>query len=75
MPLQDLFVGSVAVIFGLLLLGGAALDGAWLMRLTKPRMLSESLGKTATRAILGLIGAGLIAIGISIALGWRVNWG
>ena len=75
MPLQDLFVGSVAMIIGLLLLAGAVLDGQWLMQLTKPRLLSESLGKRGTRIVVGLIGAGLIAIGISIAAGWRMNWG
>ncbi|MDX1944480.1 MAG: hypothetical protein SFU86_03665 [Pirellulaceae bacterium] len=75
MPHQDLFVGSVAVILGLSLLAGAVFDGRWLMQLAKPQWLAGSLGKGRARVAIGLVGAALIGIGVSIWSGWRVNWG
>ena len=74
MFVQNVVVGFVAAGLGMLLLAGAAFDGPWLMRLARPRMLAATLGKPAARVVLGLIGAGLIALGAAVALGWRVNW-
>jgi len=71
----DILVGVVAIFFGLLLACGAALDAPWLMALAKPRLLAESMGKPAARLFIAAIGIGLIALGIAVARGWRVQWG
>jgi hypothetical protein len=74
MPIQDYFVGFAAGAVGLFFMLGAALDAAWLMDLRRPRLLAASIGKTAARWTLGLLGVGLIAVGVVIASGWRVDW-
>ena len=71
---QDLFVGGVAIVFGGLLVVGAALDAAVLMQLGKPRMLSERLGRGAARAVIGACGLAIMAMGGMIASGWRIAW-
>ncbi|MCI0358717.1 MAG: hypothetical protein L0211_09570 [Planctomycetaceae bacterium] len=71
----DILVGTVAIIFGLFLMAGAALDAPWLMTLAKPRMLADSIGKPAARLVFAALGIGLIVLGIAIARGWRVDWG
>jgi hypothetical protein len=74
MHLPDLVVGTLGVIVGLLFLAAAATDWPWLMRLAKWRLLTESIGRPAARIVIGLVGLGLIAAGIAIAAGWRINW-
>jgi hypothetical protein len=75
MQLHDVVVGAVSSALGLFLLLGSIANSRWLMSLRRPSMLAESIGPRAARAVLGLIGAAMIAIGIAVALGWRVNWG
>ena len=75
MQLHDVVVGAVSSALGLFLLLGAIANSRWLMSLRRPSMLAESIGPRAARAVLALIGAGLVALGIAVALGWRVNWG
>jgi hypothetical protein len=75
MQLPDLFVGAVSVLVGLFLAGGAALDAHWLMALAKSRLLAEVIGKTGARVLIALVGLGMIALGIAIARGWRIQWG
>jgi hypothetical protein len=72
-PLQDLFVGLVAIAFGCALALGALLNATPLMKLAKPRLLAEALGKTTARWIIGAVGAALVAMGVLIASGWRVG--
>lgn len=75
MQLHDVVVGAVSSALGLFLLLGALLNSRWLMSLRRPSMLTESIGQPAARAVLGLVGVAMIALGIAVALGWRVNWG
>lgn len=76
MFMQDVVVGFVAAGLGLLLIFASASWGeAWLMRYAKPRMLAAAFGQPAARVMLVAIGLALIAVGVAIALGWRVNWG
>jgi hypothetical protein len=72
--LQDYFVGFASAAFGCFFILGAALDAAWLMDLRRPRLLAETIGKTAARWTLGLLGIGLILLGAAIASGWRIHW-
>jgi len=71
----DILVGVVASLLGLFLVSGATLDAPWLMSLAKPRLLAGSIGKPAARLLIATIGIGLIALGIAVARGWRVDWG
>jgi hypothetical protein len=71
---QDLFVGGVAILFGGLLLAGAACDADVLMRLGKSQMLSERLGRGAARGVIAACGVAVIAMGGIIASGWRIAW-
>ena len=73
-PLQDLFVGLVAIVFGGLLALGALFDAKPLMSLAKPRLLADSLGNTAARMIIAAIGITVIGLGLLIASGWRIRW-
>jgi hypothetical protein len=73
-PAQDLFVGIVAALFGGLLVMGAILNAAVLMRLGKSRRLAEAVGESAARFILGGVGLAVIAMGVLIASGWRAVW-
>jgi hypothetical protein len=72
--IQDYFVGFLSAACGGFLLAGALLDAAWLLEMRRPRLLAESIGRTATRWTLGVLGVALIAIGGVIASGWRVDW-
>jgi hypothetical protein len=74
MHLPDLVVGSLGVIAGVAFLAAAATDWPWLMRLPKWRLLTDSIGKPAARVVIAVLGLGLIAGGIAIAVGWRINW-
>jgi hypothetical protein len=73
-PVHDLFVGGAAVLVGALLLLGAMFDAATLMSLTKSRLLSDAVGRARARWIIGAIGALMIAMGVLIASGWRIQW-
>lgn len=74
MQAHDLLVGGLAAIVGLALIAGAIVNGSWLLSLPKFRRLSESIGKAAARVVIALLGIAVIAIGITIASGWRMQW-
>jgi hypothetical protein len=73
-PFHDVFVGVAAIIVGALLLLGAVSDAATLMSLGKSRLLSDAVGRTGARWIIGAIGLIVIAMGALIASGWRIHW-
>ena len=62
-PSRIISSAFASAICGCILLTGAALDAAWLMGLRRPRLLAESIGKSAARWTLGLVGIGLIVLG------------
>jgi hypothetical protein len=66
---HNLLVGGMATLIGCLLILGALLDAAALMKLTKVRLLAESIGKPAARIVLGCVGVAVIALGVLIASG------
>jgi hypothetical protein len=74
MQTPDLVVGGLAAIIGLALIAGAIVNGSWILSLPKFRLLSESIGKTAARVVIALLGVAVIAISITIASGWRMTW-
>jgi hypothetical protein len=71
---MDIFVGVLSGLLGLGLISGAALDAAWLMQLGRPQLLVRAFGRPMARALLALLGAGLVALGIAVAIGWRPSW-
>ncbi|HEY2413305.1 MAG TPA: hypothetical protein VGI40_13730 [Pirellulaceae bacterium] len=73
-PIQDIFVGLVAIAIGCLLIGGAIFRSSLLMQLTKSRLLVESVGATAARWIIAGLGLFIVALGSLIAVGWRIQW-
>jgi hypothetical protein len=73
-PVHDLVIGGIAVAMGCLLIGSAIFQSPLLMQLPKSRLLAESVGATAARWIIVILGLALIALGGLIASGWRVHW-
>jgi hypothetical protein len=73
-PIHDIFVGLLAAVIGCLLIGGAICQAPLLMQLTKSRLLIESVGTTAARWIIAVIGLVVVALGGLIATGWRIHW-
>ena len=73
-PLHNYVVATLAGLLGMALILGAVLDGNWLLTSPKGQRLTETLGRTASRVVLALIGLALIALGGVIASGWRMQW-
>jgi hypothetical protein len=71
---QDMFVGMVGIVLGGLLVLGASLDAAVLMRLSKSQMLVERIGRPGARAVIAACGVTAIVMGGLIASGWRAAW-
>ena len=70
--MQDIFVGVITCLAGLLLLYGAAANNQFLLDLHKTRWLVSLAGRIGARAVVGLIGIGLIVLGSAIIQGWRL---
>ncbi len=73
MTADQLFVGAVAFILGLLALIAAIHNRDWYFRLPKARWIEERWGRNAVRVVYGLLGIALIALGVVIVLGDRQN--
>jgi hypothetical protein len=71
MSVDQLFVGAVALILGLLALTAAIHNRDWYFRLPKARWIENRWGRSTARVVYALLGAGLIALGIAIVLGDR----
>jgi hypothetical protein len=71
---RDVTVGVVAIVFGLALVGAAMTDARWLFELHKSRWLVRTLGVTGTKLLFFVLGSGLVALGVVIALGYRPPW-
>ena len=68
---EDLFVGFVAVAVGLFLVGCAVANWQWYYSLWSAQWLQRLFGRWGARCFHTLLGLGLIALGIAIALGYR----
>jgi hypothetical protein len=69
MSVDQLFVGAVAFILGLLALTAAIHNRDWYFRLPKARWIENRWGRSTVRVVYALLGAGLVALGIAIVLG------
>lgn len=69
MDLRDLFVGSLAIAMGGGLIVVAAIGAEAPFRLPKLRWLESKIGRSSSRGVLAVLGAGLVVLGILIARG------
>lgn len=74
MQLQDLVVGGIVAALGMAMVAGAVQGATWLLERRGARTLVNAFGMSAARVLLAVIGLVLIALGVAIALGWRLNW-
>lgn len=70
--MQDIFVGVVTCLVGLVFIYGAAANNQFLLNLNKTRWMTNSAGPTATRVFVGLLGTGLVVLGVAIVRGWKL---
>ncbi len=71
MTADQLFVGAIAFILGLLALIAAIHNRDWYFRLPKARWIQERWGRGTVRAVYALLGIALIALAIVIVLSDR----
>jgi small neutral amino acid transporter SnatA (MarC family) len=72
---EELFVGSVSVALGLFFFFVAAANWEWYFALRSAQVVQRLLGRTGARLFYAVLGGGLIALGIAIALGFGPNKG
>ncbi|WP_254513191.1 hypothetical protein [Anatilimnocola floriformis] len=70
--MQDILVGAVTCLVGLVFIFGAATNNQFLLDLQKSRWLSQFAGRTGARVMLALLGLGLVVLGGAIIRGWRL---
>jgi hypothetical protein len=70
--MQDLVVGVITCVAGLVFLYGAATNNQFLLDLHKTRWVVNLWGRTGARVFVALLGAGLIVLGVVILQGWQL---
>ena len=70
--MQDIVVGVITCLVGLVFILGAASNNQFLLDLQKTRWLTQLAGRTGARALLALLGISLIVLGTAIIRGWRL---
>jgi small neutral amino acid transporter SnatA (MarC family) len=68
---EDLFIGSVSVGLGLILIAAAATNWPWYYTLRTSRFLESKLGRGGARMFHAVTGTLLIALGVAITCGLR----
>ncbi|MCP4477260.1 MAG: hypothetical protein GY880_14145 [Planctomycetaceae bacterium] len=69
---RDLFVGTVATIFGVIFLTASIRNRGWAFQLTIIKAIATRFGKRPERFCVGLIGAGLLLVGIYLIATSRI---
>jgi hypothetical protein len=70
---EQTFIGLVAVTLGGLALSAAIWNWDWCYRLDRVRWVERRWGREWVRVLYALLGAGLIGLGVAIALGFSPN--
>lgn len=68
---EDLFVGAVAILLGVFMLGSALTNWDWYYSVPTARWLQRRFGRTGARIVHTLLGFGLIVLGLAITQGFR----
>lgn len=74
MTALDLLVGTVSAVVGLAMFVGGVFNLEAVFRVAKVQWLSEQFGRSGARLVCALLGLVFFALGIAIALGWRIQW-
>ena len=74
MPMQDLFVGGVAIALGVLSIAMAILNSEAPFQLSMPRMMERQLGRGPARLLFGTLGLVLIVVGGAVIAGFEPGW-
>ena len=69
----DIFVGSVAIVVGAVVVSAAIFNWEWYYQLHKARWIESFCGRSGARAVFAVVGLGLIVLGSAIALGHLSN--
>lgn len=70
--MQDIFVGIISCIVGVVFLYAAATNNQFLFDLHKTRWVVKLWGQPAARIYVALLGLVLIVLGAAIIQGWRL---
>jgi len=73
MNVQDVFVGAVAVIIGLLSVAAAVANINWAYQFWLARRVEARFGRRGARVYYAVLGLALIALGCAIATGYVAN--
>lgn len=65
---RDLLVSIIAFILGLLIISSAWMNYERAFKMRTPQFLSETLGRTGARLVMGLVGMFIVLIGVYIIL-------
>ena len=68
---EDLLVGTLAAMMGVVLVFCAVLNWEWYYSLRTARWLQKMLGRNGARFVHTLLGLSIVAMGVAIALGYR----
>ncbi len=68
MELRDLFVATVALVLGCMMLSTSILDQGWFFQMKIARIIAESKGRMHARTFVGSVGALMIAMGLYLIL-------
>lgn len=71
--MEDLFVGFVAMVLGLVPLVAALLNSAWFYGLRKSQWLERRVGRGRARLLHAVLGIALISLGLAILMGFGLN--
>lgn len=68
MDLRDLFVASVAIILGGMMLYSAIVNQGWCFEMKVARVVAESQGREKARTLIGSVGTFLLLVGLYLLL-------
>ena len=64
MDLRDIFVGSVAMALGVLMIYTALVNQGWCFQMKVARVIAESKGQAKARTFIGSVGALILLLGL-----------
>ena len=68
MELRDLFVATVALVLGCMMLYTSIFNEGWCFQMKIARVIAESKGRTQARTFIGSVGALMVTMGLYLIL-------